>query len=212
MDTLIIPLMRSSIVLAIVLCTNVVRAEPDRERTQAAMEDYFSGEKRGGLLLVGMGAGGLTAGGLLYLRGDSDVAKGMSYPLLGFGLAHAAAGIFVYVASDRRIEKFSKNIATDPQAFTTAERTRMKGVSTTFTALKVVEVVLIAGGLTTAYFAHRSGRKTLEGVGYGVAIEAGLTLGFDIIAGRRAYDYRDELTAVDTPSGTALMLTHGGSF
>lgn len=204
--------MRTALVLAIASCTNVAHAEPDRARTQVAMEDYFSGEKRGGLLLVGMGAGGLTAGGLLYLRSDSDVAKGMSYPLLGFGLAHVAAGIFVYVASDRRIEEFSKTIATDPQAFTTAERTRMKGVSRTFTALKIVEVVLIAGGLTTAYFAHRSDRHTLEGVGYGVAIEAGLTLGFDLIASRRAYDYRDELAAVDTPSGTALILTHGGSF
>ena len=204
--------MRHIALLAIVMSTNSVWAEPDRVRTQAAMENYFSGEKRGGLTLVGIGAGGLTAGGLLHFGSDSDVAKGMSYPLLGLGIAHVAAGIFVYVASDRRIDTFSKNIATDPQAFTTAERTRMKGVSTTFTALKIVEVVLIAGGLTTAYFAHRGDRKTLEGVGYGVAIEAGLTLGFDIIAARRAYDYRDDLAAVDTPSGTALILTHGGSF
>jgi hypothetical protein len=115
-----------ALILAIVLGTNVGWAEPDRASTQAAMESYFSGEKHGGLLLVGMGAGGLAVGGLLYLRSDAgSVAKGMSYPLLGLGIAHAAAGIFVYVASDRRIETFSKSIATDPQAFTTAERTRM---------------------------------------------------------------------------------------
>ncbi len=203
---------QSALAIAILVSTNRVHAEPDRERTRAVMLDYFAKEKRGGLLLVGMGAGGLTAGGLLYLRGSSDLTKGMSYPLLGLGVAHVAAGIFVHVASDRRVEDFSKTIATDPQAFTTAERTRMKGVSTTFTALKIVEVVLIACGLTTAYFAHRSDRKTLEGVGYGVAIEAGLTLGFDILASRRAYDYRNDLAAVDTPSGTALVLTHGGVF
>jgi hypothetical protein len=201
-----------ALALAIISSAHHVHAEPERGRTQAAMERYFSDEKRGGLILAGMGAGGLTAGGLLYLRSDSEVAKGMSYPLLGLGLAHVAAGIFIYVASDRRIDKFSKTIATDPQAFTTAERARMKGVSTTFTALKIVEVVLIAGGLTTAYFAHRRDHETLEGIGYGVAIEAGLTLGFDIFAARSALDYRDDLAAVDTPGGTALVVTHTGSF
>ena len=62
------------------------------------MNDYFDGEKRGGITLVGMGAAGLLAGGLM-LRSDHPTLEGASYPLLGVGVLHVAAGIFVYVAS-----------------------------------------------------------------------------------------------------------------
>ncbi|MBL0213062.1 MAG: hypothetical protein IPQ07_04205 [Myxococcales bacterium] len=195
----------------------MAHADPDPARTQTAMEDYFSGEKRGGLVLVGMGAAGLAAGGLLHREGG-DLARGMSYPLLGFGVVHVAAGIFVNVASRRRITQFTDQIGTDPAGFVATERTRMKGVATTFTALKIVEVVLIAGGLTMAGIGHRTDRKRLEGVGYGVAIEAGLTLGFDIFAARRADRYQDELAAADVTTrldaggARIVMVSHGRTF
>lgn len=41
-----------------------------------------------------------------------------------------------------------------------------RGASTQFTVLKSVEVVLIAGGVTTGVLAHRADRQRLEGVGY----------------------------------------------
>lgn len=183
------------------------------------MENYFAGEVRGGYVLMGMGTAGLLSGGLLYgLQKDSDLARGMSYPLLGFGLAHVAAGIFVTVSSNRRVDDFTDQIAADPGTFVTAERKRMKRVSMQFTVLEVVEVVLIAGGITTAVLARRADRKQLEGIGYGVALEAALTLGFDIIAGRRAHSYRDDLagldvtTALDPRGAPLVMVTHTGAF
>lgn len=183
------------------------------------MENYFDGEVRGGYVLVGMGTAGLVSGGLLYgLQKDSDLARGMSYPLLGFGLAHVAAGIFVTVSSNNRVDEFRDQIASDPQKFVTAERTRMKGVSMQFTVLEIVEVVLIAGGITTAVLARRADRKQLEGIGYGVALEAALTLGFDVVAGRRARSYRDDLAgldvsaALDPAGGPLVMVTHSGAF
>ncbi len=183
------------------------------------MENYFAGEVRGGYVLVGMGTTGLLSGGLLYgLQKDSDLARGMSYPLLGFGLAHVAAGIFVTVSSNKRVDEFGDQIASDPQTFVTAERGRMKGVSMQFTVLEIVEVVLIAGGITTAVLARRADRRQLEGIGYGVALEAALTLGFDIVAGRRAHGYRGDLAGLDVstaldPAGRPLvMVTHSGAF
>ena len=201
------------------LLVGTSHAEPDRAQTQSAMESYFAGEVRGGYVLIGMGTAGLVSGGLLYrLQKDSDLARGMSYPLLGFGLAHVAAGIFVTVSSNKRVDDFTGQISSDPQRFVTAERPRMKGVSTQFTVLEVVEVVLIAGGITTAVLARRADRKQLEGIGYGVALEAALTLGFDIVAGRRAHSYRDDLAGLDVsaaldPAGAPLvMVTHSGAF
>ncbi len=206
-----------ALALVFVMFASIAHADPDRARTEAAMNDYFAGEQRGGLILVGIGAAGLAAGGLLY-RNDTELTRGMAYPLLGLGLAHVGAGIFIHVVSTRRIETFTPQIATDPSAFLASERPRMKGVSTTLTVLKIAEVVLIAGGLTMAGIAHHRDRKQLEGIGYGIAIEAGMTFGFDIFASRRAHRYRDELDAVsitsarDAQDGQVLILSHGGAF
>ena len=204
-------------VLVVLLAPLAARAEPDRARTQAAMQDYFAGEQRGGYVLLGMGLGGMVAGGLLY-RSSSATARGASYPLLGVGLLHVAAGVYIKLASASRANDFTDQIAKDPQVFVTAERTRMAGVSTQLTALKVVEVVLIAGGLTMAGIGHRTDRPRLKGVGLALAFEASLTLGFDIFAARRAHTYRDELAAVDVQASLGpadhptLLVIHTGTF
>lgn len=210
-------MVRSLVVVLVVLGASVAAADPDPARTQAAMEDYFAGEQRGGYVLAGLGVGGLVAGGLLY-RSDNQTARGASYPLLGVGLLHLAAGIYVNVASARRVDDFTAQIAQAPQAFVTAERARMRSVSTQFTALKVVEVVLIAGGLTMAGVGHKTDRPRLKGAGLALAVEMGLTLGFDIWAARRAHRYRDELAVVDVQASLGpseqptLLVIHTGTF
>jgi hypothetical protein len=210
-------MLRVLVVLVVLLVPLTASAEPDRARTQAAMEDYFAGEQRGGYVLLGMGLGGMVAGGLLY-RSSNATAKGASYPLLGVGLLHAAAGVYIKLASANRVDDYTDQIAKDPQAFVTAERARMSGVSTQLTALKVVEVVLIAGGLTMAGIGHRTDRPRLKGAGLALAFEASLTLGFDIFAARRAHTYRDQLAAVDVQASLspadrpALLVIHTGTF
>jgi hypothetical protein len=90
----------------------------------------------------------------------------------------------------------------------------MKGVSTQLTVLKIVEVVLIAGGLTMAGIGHRTDRPWLKGAGLALAAEMGLTLGFDVFAAQRADRYRDELAAVDvqasvdTAGAPIALITH----
>ncbi len=203
-------------VLAVIAAPRPAHAQ-DAAATKASMEDYFAGEKTGGIVLVAMGLGGLVAGGVLY-RSSSATAKGASYPFLGVGLIHVAAGVFVWLASDKRIDDFGKQIDEDAAAFVDREQARMKGVSTQFTVLKIVEGVLIAGGLTMAAVGHKKQRWKLKGAGLALAIEAALTLGFDFVAARRAHHYRDELAAldvsasVDADGAPAVLLTHSGSF
>lgn len=213
-------MVRGFVVLVALLIPGIAFAEHTAEhtQTQTAMEDYFAGEQRGGYLLMGMGAAGLVAGGLL-LRSNSQVGKGASYPLLTVGVLHIAAGIFVSVSSSRRVDTFTEQIAKDPQAFVATERKRMEGVSTQFSVLKVVEVVLIAGGLTMAGIGHRTDRPRLKGAGLAIAVEMAMTLGFDVIAANRAHGYRDELAAIDVQAGLdpvsgapTAMLVHTGTF
>lgn len=193
-------------------------APADAPAITAAMEGYFAGELRGGYLLIGLGIGGLVSGALLY-RSSSLRAKGASYPLLTIGLLHLAAGIYVNVASSGRIDKFGEQIDRDAPAFVKAERERMKGVSTQFTVLKIVEVALIAGGLAMAGAGWRTERPRLTGVGLALALEMALTLGFDIWASGRAHDYRDELARFDVAASVEpghqrplFMIGHAGTF
>jgi hypothetical protein len=172
---------------------SIAVAQPvDAPKAQAAMRAYFDGEIEGGYVLAGMGVAGLVAGGLLYRR-DQGTSRGAAYPLLGIGVVHLAAGIYIGIASDRRIETFDREIAEDAGGFVERERSRMKGVSTSFTMLKVAEVVLIAGGLTMVGIGHRTDRPRLKGAGITLAIEAALTLGFDVVAAKRAMRYREGL-------------------
>ncbi len=191
---------------------------PDRARTQAAMADYFDGEQRGGYVLMGLGVAGMIAGGWLYRTG-TPTARGASYPLLGVGVIHLAAGIFVNVASARRVETFTTQIEDDPAAFVAAERVRMQGVSKQLTALEIAEVVLIAGGLTAAAVGWRTDRPGWKGAGLTLALEAACTLGFDVAAARRAKTYRVALdhtsvvAGIDPDTGaTVTTLTYGGRF
>ncbi len=205
------------VVIAIVLALSARHAHAqDAEATQAAMEAYFAGEQRGGIVLVAMGVGGLIAGGLLYRSSAaSSVGRGASYPLLGVGLVHVAAGVFVYLASDQRIDDFGAQIDADPAAFIDRERSRMAGVSTQLHVLEVVEVVLIAGGLTMAAIGRRTTRPRLEGAGLALALGAALTFGFDVFAARRASEYRGKLAAVDVTASVdepGLLITRSGTF
>jgi hypothetical protein len=207
------------IVLATLAGPAAARADPpDAAHAQAAMEDYFAGEERGGYVLIGMGVAGMIAGGWLYRTG-TPTARGASYPLLGVGVIHLAAGIFVNVSSARRVEKFTRQIETDTPGFLAEERVRMKGVSRQFTALEIAEVVLIAGGLTAAAVGWRTDRPTWKGVGLTLALEAACTLGFDIVAARRAHDYRLALDGTSVAAGvdpatgaTTTILSYGGRF
>jgi hypothetical protein len=201
---------RTAIVALLLLLSTTARADPE---TRAAMEDYFAGEKRGGITLFVMGGVGIAAGTALAWASDDDRARGASYVLLPVGVLHATAGAFVYFVSNGRIHKFGKAIEADADAFVVAESSRMKGVSLQFTILKGIEIAGIAAGITLAVVGNRSDRPRLEGAGYALAAEMAATLVFDIVAAKRAGHYRARLagiaTAFDPATGTPMLTVHG---
>jgi hypothetical protein len=119
---------------------------------------------------------------------------------LPFGAAHLAAGIYVNIASRIRRRVYRVAIAKAPGPWLVAESQRMKGVSTQFLVLKIVEVALIAGGGTMAVIGNTGDHPRLEGAGYALAAEAAATLIFDIVASRRASRYRGELSSMMSTS------------
>lgn len=163
---------------------------PPTEPAAAAMTSYFRGEVIGGFTLMGMGVVGIGTGGAMLATSDSDTVKGAAYPLLGFGVAHLAAGVFVTLSSAKRIRRFARDIQSDPESWIRREEKRMRGVSTQFLVLKVIEGVGIASGIGMAVYGHETDRKTLTGVGIALASELAATLIFDVVAARRASRYR----------------------
>lgn len=170
---------------------------PSTEPADLAMKRYFRGEITGGLTLIGMGAVGLGVGTTLLVTADGrDGRRGAAYPLLGIGALHVIAGIFVDVASIKRVRKFGPAIASDPEGFIRREEKRMRGVSTQFLVLKIVEGVGIAGSIGLAAYAHETERPLLTGFGIALASEFAATLIFDIVAARRASRYRTALGTI----------------
>lgn len=200
--------MRIVIVLLVLAAVSPARADSE---TQAAMEEYFTGEKRGGLVLMGMGGAGFAVGGGLLAEGSAR-ALGASYVLLGVGVAHAAAGVFVYFASRGRMDKFRDQILQDNAGFVTRESTRMRGVSTQFFVLKIVEVILIGGGLAMVAIGRTDDKPRLEGAGYALAAEMAATLVFDIFAARRASRYREQLGARVSVTDSGVVFGVGVTF
>ena len=186
--------MRPALALAIILLSIATPNSARGQSSQAAMEEYFRAERLGGGVLIGMGATGLTAGALLYADGG-DRARGASYPLLVFGLAHTAAGVFVAITSTRRMSRFRVQIASDEPGFLAAERPRMERVSRQLSTLTIVEIALGTAGLAVASFGYLGDHDEIEGVGLALAGEAGATLVFDVFAARRADRYRARLGA-----------------
>jgi hypothetical protein len=199
------------------LAAPVARADVKSSEPVDAMEDYYRGERRAGLWLMGMGVAGIGSGAYLTSR-DTDFSSGLSYPLLGVGAVHFAAGVYLIFASNRRITKFAGEINDDAGGFTDREYERIGAVKTQFLILKIVESVLIAGGIGLAIYGEREDRPTLTGVGTGLAIESAVTLVFDIVASRRAGRYRRALgglrvgIAPDDAGGNAVAIGLSGTF
>jgi hypothetical protein len=187
--------MRALVIIAFLFAASTARAETPAE-AKSIMRSYFDGEKSGGYVLLGLGITGIATGTFL-LKDDCKVRQGMSYPLLAVGALHVVAGVYIGMVSDNRINDFNHEIDVDGQAWTERERDRMDGVSTQFTVLKLVEVGLIAGGAGLAYYGYQKGHQRVEGAGIGIAIEAAVTLAFDLWASRRANAYADRLDKLE---------------
>jgi hypothetical protein len=185
-------MVRAWLIIILLALPKLAHAEP----AQDAMLNYFEGEKTGGYVLAGMGTAALAAGGLMIRSSDLRL-KGASYTFLGVGGLHLAAAIYVWLASDSRIDKFTDEIAQDRAAWLGRERTRMAGVSTQLTTLKIAELVIAAGGLTLAGIGHQTDRPRLMGAGLALSLEMAATFTFDVFAARRAQTYRDGLAAIE---------------
>jgi len=152
-----------------------------------ALARYFAAEKQGSLVFVAVGVLSLVAAALL----ARTPWKGALWPPLVLGLGALVVGGGVWLRTDRQVAELQATLARSPPELRSVEVPRMERIQRTFRLIKTVEIVVLAAGLALAFLFARG--STAYAVGVGLAVEAAILLGLDLLASRRADVYVDAL-------------------
>ena len=158
----------------------------------AQMRDYFAGEFAESYAWAGLGLAGLAASIPLFVQ-DGSVGRPASVPIFCFSLVQLALGIGLYVRTPGQVERLSKQLAADPEAYAAAERKRMAGVNRGFQIYRPVELGILAIGLGLVAGGGVGRSDTVIGVGLGLILESLLFLALDHYADERGAHYEKSL-------------------
>lgn len=149
------------------------------------IESYFNAERMHGLMfiVVGLLAAGMAAWGWRH----GAFWRGAAWPLVLVALLQLGVGATVWWRSPQDIGRVQHIVAQERPRLATEEIPRMEAVVKGFGTNRRVEIALIAAGLLLLMLAARGG--IWQGVGAGLAAQAGLVLFLDTFAERRAGAY-----------------------
>ena len=177
----------------------------DRARMSEQMHAYFHGEKREAPFFLGAGLVGMGAGAVMVSR-DSEAVRGAAFPLLGIGLIQAIIGGVLLLNTDRRVRRLDEQMAKAPAALKREEAQRLVGVKTSFIGLMLAEAVMLVGGVTMAAVASsKECCRTLQGIGFGLAVEGWLSFVLDRFAYTRALEYAHALDRFEPKSSASFV-------
>lgn len=185
------------------------------DELRADMHRYLAEEKRGGAVLMGMGAPAVALGGGL-LAQDQPLWRGFAYPVLIVGALEFFGGLLFYARTNRQRAQLDRGLTSQPLVTGRAELQRMRRINLQFALIEALEISLIVGGTAMAAAGGATRNDTLTGVGLGLAAEATGLLAFDLFAAHRAHRYtssveRFQVSASPNPQGGA-MVTASGAF
>jgi hypothetical protein len=183
------------LILSAACCSALIAQEKPafgRDAMRESMRSYFDQEKNAAL--IGMGGAGVAGGTGAYLVRQGDMSKGIGYSLIGIGAIGLVVGGSVYLRTDSQLEKLEKQLDTTPTEYKTFEGARMQRVITQFTILKISEISILVGGITTTVIGATQKSDLTTGIGIGLAIDAVLLLFFDYFADARAQVYMKQIT------------------
>lgn len=177
----------------------IAEAPMPLDELRSDMRRYFREEKRGGAVLMGMGAPGVAIGGGLLAQG-SDTLRGVGYPLLVIGALELVGGLIFYTRTNRQVAKLDAGLTGDTWATRNLELKRIRRVNLQFTLIEALELTLLVGGVAMATAGAHTRNETLTGVGLGLSLESAGLLVFDLYAGRRALRWTRSLERFQSPA------------
>lgn len=195
--------------IALTTASTSARAD-DAAPLRDAGHAWLDGERSSGFLWGGAGVASLGAGAVAWRSGD--VGRGMSYPLLGFGVLQTGIGIGSLARPRTRDDAFERSVSASPQDTLAKERARMRTVLAAFVAIEVVEAAVVVGGVTWAATKSGPDEKRSRGVGLGLAAEGGAMMLLDGLAALRAARYLGtldtlRLSVAPLPGARGLAVT-----
>lgn len=158
----------------------------------ADMLTYLKAERRGGLVLVGLGVPAVAIAGVL-LAQDNALMRGVGYPLGAVGVLELGGGILFAGRTNRQIADLSRDLRLRPAHFREAELLRMNRINRQFDLLLPTEVTLLFSGAAMGAAGALNHQQTVAGVGIGLAVHSVVLLIFDHYAARRALRYTESL-------------------
>ena len=154
---------------------------------------YFKAEKAEGILGSVIGLISISIGALFILN-DTDFIKGVSYPLMLFGLLEVGVFLTVAIRTPKDIARVTTWFNSETAKIRTAEIPRMKKVMKNFLYYRWAEAALLIAGILI-FFAESG--EILKGIGVGVIIHSFLLLIMDAFAERRGQAYLNFLKSID---------------
>lgn len=115
--------------------------------------------------------------------------KGMAVPLLVFGSLQLITGLIVYNRTCMNEARVEQAMQQYPESVKTEELQRIQPVLKNFTTYKWVEIALMAFGIVLYLKFYRSTSTFWKGVGLGLLLQAGISLGLDTVAEKKAEQY-----------------------
>jgi hypothetical protein len=153
---------------------------------------YFTAEKHGGVLLIGLALASLAFAA--YLFATKSPFSATAWPVLVLGGIELVIGLTMATRTAAQVAEIEAGLQAKRNVTITAEVERMARVNGTFEAIKKVEVALIAIGLVFALV--RPAPETLGAVGLGIVLQCAVLLVFDSFAHHRAIHYVEWLIAL----------------
>jgi hypothetical protein len=152
---------------------------------RSAMETYFIDEKWISALLIAAGAIAIVIGWLLWRNGS--IYKTAAYPLVIVALLQVAVGAAIYQRTDDQLSGLWSQVNEAPQTYQAEETARMTKVLSSFKLYKILELLMLVGGIGIC-FAFRD-NMSWYAAGVGLFAEGALMLLIDLTAEKRADFY-----------------------
>lgn len=164
--------------------------------TKTDIEKYFNAEKNESLLFIVMGAVAIILAIVFFFYLKNNWHKGAAIPLLVIGIMHLVVGTIVFTRTDKDRVRVVYAFDMNRGDIKTKEIPRMELVNNRFVIYRYIEIALLIAGLGLYfYFNPYPAKRFWVGFGVALAIEAGVSLGADYFAERRAGIYYEKLSA-----------------
>lgn len=146
---------------------------------------YFVAEKQESVLFMLIAIASFIVS--FFLWKNNSEYKTMAYPLIAIGVIQLMVGGSVYFRTDAHMHSLTMQLQSASEQFQNEELARMKTVMSNFKVHKLIEIMLLTGGIILSYAFWQN--MTWYSIAIGLIAQSAIMLVFDLFAEKRAYEY-----------------------